>query len=158
MPFISTDYDKSAKAPKGKFVGVSSNVFFSGGLSDFKSNTYYGECVTYVKAVTPGLAPTITGSWKAGDAVRGNKSIVAGTAIATFHGGSYSGQENHAAIYVKQVEEGGDDDGIYIWDQYWDHKNKPPKDAKSIGPRLLRFKAPKYVNDGNAYFVLELKS
>ena len=152
MAYVSADYKNNAKAPKNKFVGVSGSFFFSGSLSDWKAGTSYGECVTYVKAVTPDLALKQTKSWKKGDQVKGNSSIVEGTVVATFTGGGYTGHENHAGIYEKQ-----DASGIYVWDQYWDHKHKTPTNAKAVGQRLIRFGGPNPVNDGNAYFVVELK-
>jgi hypothetical protein len=152
VAYVSLDYFKNSKAPQDKWVGVSDSVFFSGGLDDYKENSYYGECVTYVKAVTPDLTLTQTKNWDGKTLVKGNKDIVAGTAIATFNGGAYTGHENHAAIYVSQ-----DEKGIYVWDQWWDRKNKPPKNVKAIGLHLIRFGGSKPVNDGDDFYIIQLK-
>jgi hypothetical protein len=150
MSFVATDYKKNARAPQNKWVGVDKTIFYYGGLLDGRANTYYGQCVTYAKAVAPDL-PT-TPHWKRGDAVKGSTSIVEGTVIATFHGGSYVAGENHTAVYVKQ-----DVDGIYVWDQYIakDPKTAPAIKSKPVGPRLLRFGAPHHVNNGDEFYVVE---
>ena len=70
-----------------------------------------GECVSLVKrmALPPGMPPT--SAWKAGEKVKDNKTILEGTAIASFD--PKTGRLWHAAIYVKQ-----DVVGIWVWDQY----------------------------------------
>ena len=125
MPYISSNYDNNPAAPLGKWVG---------------SPPYYGECVSYVKAVVPTLPQT--SRWKKGASVKGNNTIKAGTVIATFNaGGQYYG---HAAIYESQTVE-----GINVIDQWI----KAP--AKPIHRRMLRFGAHGDVNNGDKFFVVE---
>jgi hypothetical protein len=70
---------------------------------------YTGECVSLVKRMCPSLP--LTSQWRKGNPVKGNKSIVPGTAIASFD--PKTGKYWHAAIYVSQ-----DTGGIWVWDQF----------------------------------------
>ena len=127
MAYVSTNYENNPDAPidKNTWVGTA---------------PYYGECVSYVKFVTPGLPGTLM--WKKGDPVKGNTKIVRGTVIATFNKeGHYHG---HAAIYESQTEK-----GIHVVDQWI----RPP--AMPIHRRLLRFTGVGNVNDGDAFYVVE---
>jgi hypothetical protein len=74
--------------------------------------TFWGECVSLVKAATKNN--TVTGSWRAGANVF--DGLAAGTAIATFPGGRYSG---HTAIILSYVKSGGSVVGIRVADQNW---------------------------------------
>jgi hypothetical protein len=124
MPYVSHNYDKNPAAPLGKWVGTA---------------PYYGECVSYVKAVVPNLPQTSL--WKKGALVKG-KNISAGTVIATFNAaGHYSG---HAAIYENQTSS-----GLNVVDQWI----KPP--AQPIHRRMLRFGAHGNSNNGDNFFVVE---
>ncbi len=125
MPYVSQNYDHNPDAPMGTWVGAA---------------PYYGECVSYVKAVTPGLPQTSL--WKKGAAVKGNTTIVAGTVIATFNAtGHYFG---HAAIYESQTAA-----GVNVVDQWI------VQPAQPIHRRTLRFGSAGYVNNGDNFFVVE---
>lgn len=125
MAYVSFNYLTNPKAPMGKWVG---------------DKPYYGECVSYVKAVVPTLPQTRY--WTKGKPVRGDAGIVAGTVIATFDAaGKYKG---HAAIYEAQTAE-----GINVVDQWM---TPPPQ---PIHKRVLRFGASGNVNNGDNYFIVE---
>jgi hypothetical protein len=127
MPYISSNYDNNPNAKEGKWVS------YLGGEQ--------GQCVSYVKVVTPGLPQT--SKWKKGALVRGLATVKAGTVIATFDAkGHYHG---HAAIYVSQ-----DEDGILVWDQYI-----TPPNPKPIGSRTLRFGAHGNSNNGDKFYVVD---
>jgi hypothetical protein len=129
MPYVSQNYANNAAAPidKGKWV------------SDPQGQEY-GQCVSYVKFVTPGLP--LTSAWKKGAAVKGNSGIKPGTVIATFDAsGKYSG---HAAVYESQTK-----DGINVVDQWITIPPKP------IHRRMLRFGAAGNSNNGNNFYVVE---
>jgi hypothetical protein len=92
-------------------------------------------------------------SWKEGEVVKGSKTIVKGTAIATFVNGVYPNKStgNHAALYISQ-----DANGIKVMDQ-WKGDSKP-----KVSSRVLRFKGKKtdgtYVdpsNNGDAFSVIK---
>ena len=124
MPYISTNYDHNPAAPLGKWVGAP---------------PYYGQCVSYVKAVIPGMPQTSL--WKKGPLVRNNPDIVAGTAIATFSpAGHYT---VHAAIYESQTDE-----GLNVVDQWI----APP--PQPIHRRMLRFGGHGPANDGDNFYVI----
>jgi hypothetical protein len=127
MPYVSRNYDNDPAAPidQGKWVGTA---------------PYYGECVSYVKFVTPELPQTSL--WKKGALVRGNANIVAGTVIATFNADEH--YFGHAAIYESQTA-----DGIHVVDQWI----APP--ARPIHRRTLRFGAHGNANNGDNFFVVE---
>jgi hypothetical protein len=93
-----------------------------------------------VKTVCPVLPATA--AWKKGEAAKGNKSILAGTVIATFN--ATDKYEGHAAIYVSQ-----DDLGLRVYDQYI--YGQP----KGVGPRMLRFGAHLDANNGDKFFIVE---
>jgi len=125
MAYVSKNYDHNPAAPMGEWTGQA---------------PYYGECVSYVKAVTPGLPQTSL--WKKGAQVKGNPKLVAGTVIATFSGsGHYSG---HAAIYESQNA-----DGLHVVDQWITLPAQP------IHRRTLRFGAHGQSNNGDDFFVVE---
>jgi hypothetical protein len=125
MPYVSGNYDHNPGAPMGTWVG---------------NPPYHGQCVSYVKAVIPGLPATA--SWSKGRRVRGDLSIAAGTLIATFNEhGHYS---VHAAIYESQGP-----NGINVVDQWI---TPPPQ---PIHRRLLRFGAHGNSNNGDNFYVVE---
>ena len=127
MPNISTNYASNAKAPIDKNTWVG-------------KVPYHGECVSYVKFVTPGLPQT--SAWKKGMQVKGKLNILRGTVIATFDAnGRYSG---HAAIYESQTGA-----GVNVVDQW----KIPP--AQPIHRRMLRFGAHGNSNNGDKFFVVE---
>jgi hypothetical protein len=97
--------------------------------------------VSYVATVCPTI-PVNTAAWKKGTQVKGDKTILPGTAIATFDSnGKYSG---HAAIYESQ-----DPVGINVVDQWV----TPP--AKAIHKRQLRFGAHGNSNNGDNFFIID---
>jgi len=77
-----------------------------------------GDCVELIRKHT-NLRHTAT--WRQGAQVFGNKTIIPGTAVATFVKGRYPNRAtgNHAAFYIGQQSE-----GIYIMDQ-WKGSGKP---------------------------------
>ena len=74
--------------------------------------TYWGECVSLVKAATKNN--TTTSHWQPGAGVF--SGLPSGTAIATFPGGHYSG---HTAILLGYVKQNGQTIGIRVADQNW---------------------------------------
>ena len=85
------------------------------------------ECVSLVRKLTG--APQ-SGTWTAGEVVKGN-TIKPRTAIATFDSkGQYKG---HAAIYVGQ-----DKQGLRVFDQ-WAHREQPPRGNQPPHFRPIRF-------------------
>ena len=108
------------------------------------------QCVALVQEYAK--APT-TPHWRQGEAVVGNTSLRAGTAIATFENGRYPSRPhgNHASLYLRQGI-----NGIYVADQW-----KAAGKAK-ISMRLLtslgkdkegNFNQPS--NNADAFFVIE---
>jgi hypothetical protein len=83
-----------------------------------------GSCVKFVQAAA--AAPRTT-EWRPGAWVRGNKTILPGTVIATFEDdGTYTPETgNHAAIYVSQ-----DGTGIRVYDQWT---------GQPVHQRVIRF-------------------
>lgn len=73
-----------------------------------------------------------TSSWKMGVLVFGNRSLLKGTAIATFVNGKYESLStgNHAAFYVSQ-----DTKGIWIMDQWKSDTSKPKVSMRHIRPK-----------------------
>ena len=143
MAYVSTNYKNNTAAPVGKWTcaPTSSLDLYSVVPPEDKTKKpdYCGQCVSYVKKVCPTLPATA--KWKKGPSVKDNKDIMAGTVIATFKGPDYFG---HAAIYVSQ-----DKDGMNVYDQY-----VSPPSPKAVGPRTLKFGAPKDVNNGDKYYVV----
>jgi hypothetical protein len=128
-PYVSTNYLDNKDAPIDKGVWVAD-----------PGGQYYGQCVSYVKFVTPSLPQTSL--WKKGKQVKTQSDIKAGTVIATFDSdGKYSG---HAAIYESQSAL-----GINVIDQWITQPSSP------IHRRLIRFGGAGTVNDGNNYFIVE---
>ena len=104
-----------------------------------------GHCVAPVKAAAG--APR-TAAWRRGAAVRGNRRIRRGTAIATFEAdGTYASRPgSHAAIYLGQ-----DATGIWVYDQW---RGQP------VHRRLIRFEGGRgsgqgsKSNDGRRFAVI----
>lgn len=101
------------------------------------------ECVALVQAYTQ--APT-TLNWEAGDSVCGNKSILPGTAIATFVNGKYKSHAtgNHAAFFLKHTPT-----GFLVIDQWRDDRPVPENTKPTISSREIRFKQKKPNKDGS---------
>jgi hypothetical protein len=145
MPFVSTNYSSNVNAPVGQWVCTRTST-----LGPFNSHPvdstrrhpdYCGQCVSYVTTVCPTI-PVGTSNWKKGAKVKGNTTIVEGTAIATFNEtGQYYG---HAAIYVSQ-----DEKGITVYDQWITGT------GKAIGQRVLRWGAAGIANNGEGFYVIE---
>lgn len=119
-------------------------------LSDIENTPQVstGSCASLVMYFTR-VGPASL--WKEGDAVKGNKTIKRGTAIATFVAGKYPNNphDNHAALYVSQNAT-----GVEVLDQ-WDSK-------KTITKRTMKFlgknKDGTYVdpsNNGDAMSIIE---
>jgi len=104
------------------------------------------ECVAFLQATIPGMKAT--NLWTEGKKVeKGDLTILAGTAIATFVDGKYPGpgKDKHGAIYIGQ-----DAVGIIVLDQ-WAGQGKVLK-------RTIRWSVPegtKIQNDGTKYSVIE---
>jgi len=146
MAFVSTNYKSNTKAPVGKWTCSPTTGLIP--LSnepigdDTRGLKLCGQCVSYIKKVIPALSSKSTTSWKKGVQVKGNKTIKAGTAIATFNAaGKYKG---HAAIYVSQNAV-----GITVYDQWVTGKGKP------VGSRVIRFGQKKDSNNGDKFYVVD---
>lgn len=109
-----------------------------------------GQCVALVQVEAH--APH-TSNWTEGDTVKGHKTIVKGTAIATFVDGKYASKAhgNHAAFYLGQSAA-----GIVVLDQ-WLSDKKP-----TISKRTLSFKGKNkdgtYIdpsNNADAFSIIE---
>ena len=145
MPYVSTDYANNTKAPLGQWTCTrtsSLGPYDSTPPAETQGNpNYCGQCVSFVTTVCPTL-PVSTHSWRKGGLVKGDSTIAAGTAIATFDAnGRYNG---HAAIYENQT-----DTGINVVDQWV----TPP--AQAIHRRMLRFGARGLSNNGDNFYVIE---
>jgi hypothetical protein len=143
MAYLATNYATDPKAPANKWVcapGSKLGPFDTAPTKNTGHPDYCGQCVSYVKVVCPVLPATA--AWKKGEAAKGNKTILAGTVIATFNANDK--YEGHAAIYVSQ-----DENGLRVYDQYIYGV------AKGIGPRVLRFGAHGDANNGDKFFIVE---
>jgi len=145
MPYVSSNYATNANAPVGKWVCTrtsSLGPYAAHPAADERHDPdYCGQCVSYVTTVCPTI-PVNTGSWSKGVPVKGNTTIAAGTAIATFNAsGTYVG---HAAIYVSQ-----DKVGIQVYDQWITGA------GKAVGPRTLRWGGAGVSNNGDGFHVVE---
>jgi hypothetical protein len=101
------------------------------------------QCVALVRHFAK-VPPSST--WRAGNPVIGNKSILQGTAIATFEDGKYPNKKtgNHAAFYLYQVS-----DGIYVVDQWPGDTIQKPSISQRYIPRLGKDKNGKFINPSN---------
>lgn len=111
------------------------------------------QCVALIQHFT---AAGHHSAWKKGDSVLGNKTILPGTAIATFVNGSYphASTGNHAAFFLRH-----DVDGFWVMDQ-WASDNQKPR----VSSRLIRKKSktqnpngswPEGGNNAYAYSIIE---
>jgi hypothetical protein len=95
-----------------------------------------------------------TRAWKRGLKVKGNSTIQPGTAIATFDAnGKYTNSKDltsHAAIYTGQNEK-----GLQVWDQWLNGEGKPPQ---PVHQRTIRFAGLNPVNDGDAFYIINLNN
>jgi hypothetical protein len=145
MPYVAANYLTNPKAPLGKWVctRISSDGAYDQEPPADKQHgpNFCGQCVSYVTTVCPTI-PVSTAAWRKGAQVKGNTTVLPGTAISTFDSyGKYSG---HAAIYEKQTPA-----GINVVDQWvW-----PP--ARAIHQRMLRFGAHGNANNGDNFFVID---
>ena len=124
--------------------------YIASNLSDYKEEDEKvvgtGHCVPFVQDASG--APN-TSAWKRGRLVKGDSTVLKGTAIATFNSeGRYTNSTDgtsHAAIYLEQTSV-----GLHVWDQW---KGQP------VHMRWIRFQGgaagAKPVNDGDAYYVIE---
>jgi hypothetical protein len=103
-----------------------------------------GHCVAYVREVA-GLPHT--SQWRRGDAVRGY-NCASGTIIATFDAngryGNHVDGRSHCAVLIAEQS-----NGLTVLDQW---RGQP------VHQRSIRFRGGQGdpVNDGDAYFILEL--
>jgi hypothetical protein len=145
MPHLAVNYVSNPKAPLGKWVCTrtsSIGPYDQVPPADKQNNpNFCGQCVSFVTTVCPTI-PVNTGAWKKGAQVKGSKTILPGTAIATF--GSYGTFSGHVAIYESQTLV-----GINVVDQWV----TPP--AKAIHKRLLRFGAHGNSNNGDNFFIVD---
>ena len=145
MAFVAASYRTNSKAPLGKWVCTRTSSLGPFDKAPPWSNThrpdFCGQCVSYVTVVCPAI-PVDTSKWKMGALVKGNLTLEAGTAIATFDSaGHYLG---HTAIYESQSEV-----GLNVVDQWV----TPP--ATAIHARILRFGAKGNSNNGDNFYVIE---
>jgi len=102
---------------------------------------YWGECVSFVKALSETTVPT--GDWSPGkSALDGSLdgSIMQGTVVATFSGKDHifiSGTD-HTAIYKGTLA-----DGFEVWDQNWDGTNKNTPPTGAVGTHEIKTKTAK---------------
>jgi len=109
------------------------------------------ECVAAVKKLIWDEKPLPTSAWRRGKKVKSG-AVLPGTAIATFpkeatrKNGERFHYTGHAAIFAGYH---ADESGFKVYDQW---KGRP------FGERPLRYKCGGDVsNDGEAFFVIELK-
>jgi hypothetical protein len=104
----------SLDAPYKYSTAVSSGT---GTVTADNGNTYLGECVSFVKAVTKNN--TTTSGWGKGVNVVANGAVAPGTAIATFLS-STGGYYGHAAIFVGYIKNSsGQITGFNAYSQNW---------------------------------------
>ncbi|NML61626.1 BPSL0067 family protein [Massilia sp. RP-1-19] len=101
------------------------------------------QCVALVRHFTK--APP-SSTWRAGETVIGNTSIVSGTGIATFEDGRYPNKKtgNHTALYLYQVS-----DGIYVVDQWPGDTVQKPNISQRYIPGLGKDESGKFINPSN---------
>jgi hypothetical protein len=108
-----------------------------------------GECVALIRRYTKA---GWTGRWRQGAAVMNNRTIRAGTAIATFEKGRWPLRSNHkhAAFFLRH-----DPEGFWVIDQY---KNRPLIQSRLIkvsseSERAGSLYTPS--NDAGKFYVIE---
>lgn len=94
------------------------------------------QCVALVRYFTNAPTPN---AWSQGEAVVGNRSLAAGTAIATFEDQKFPNNEtdNCAALYLYQVA-----DGMYVVDQ----RSADPFIRQRFIPRLGRDSSGRFIS------------
>jgi hypothetical protein len=145
MAYVSDNYRTHPDAPMGQWVSTRTS-----NLGPYTSNppvaeqgnpSYSGQCVSYCTRVCSTL-PVATRAWKQGKLVKGDSTVLPGTAIATFNAdGRYVG---HAAIFENQTA-----DGLNVVDQWCSGR------GKAIGGRMLRFGASGRSNNGDGFYVID---
>jgi hypothetical protein len=144
MPYVSSNYKTNAAAPYGQWVCTrtsSLGPYAAEPDDNSGSPNFCGQCVSFVTTVCPTI-PVATREWKQGKLVKGDTTILAGTAIATFDAdGKYKG---HAAIYENQTAA-----GLNVVDQWVTGKGKP------VGARTLRFGGRGVSNNGDLFYVID---
>jgi hypothetical protein len=145
MPYISSNYQENPDAPFGKWVCTrdSDNGPYDKEppLDTRKYPSFCGQCVSFVTTVCPTI-PVAVDKWNNGRLVKGDNTVLKGTAIATFDkDGDYSG---HAAIYESQNPV-----GLTVVDQW------VTSPATAIHRRVLRFGAHGNSNNGDLFYVIE---
>lgn len=102
-----------------------------------------GHCVAFARQAA---SMPHTGVWRKGAPVKGNIGLAVGSAIATFDQAERYGNKvdgtSHVAIYLGQTAL-----GIQVMDQWVGH----PASERTIHFRT----APRAVNDGSNYYVVE---
>lgn len=109
-----------------------------------------GECVALIRKYTQAPA---TFFWRKGQTVIGDRTLSAGTAIATFVNEKWPAKPrgNHAAFYLGQVS-----NGMYILDQ-WNRSDKKVISSRFIY-RLGKNKDGSYIrpsDNADAFSVIE---
>ncbi|GJL46409.1 TPA: BPSL0067 family protein [Citrobacter farmeri] len=98
-----------------------------------------GQCVAFTQRAA---GMPVTRNWRRGVLVKGNMSIVPGTAIATFDDnqrhGNHSDGRSHTAIYLSQ-----DANGIHVLDQWMNH---------SVDRNGTRIAIPHHVSQRTIFF------
>ena len=114
------------------------------------SGWYYGECVSFVKALSK--SNVVTGDWERGSKVMSYNVIQPGTVIATFNSnGDYYG---HTAIFRGYAYSNGQRVGIQVWDQ-----NYLPYLYGVVARHDIRSRGTTYPtdpNNANNYYVVRV--
>jgi hypothetical protein len=118
-------------------------IYPSASALEGKAKVGSTECVALVQEFSQ--AP-ITANWSAGESVCANKSILPGTAIATFVNGKYRSRStgNHAAFFLKHTPT-----GFVVMDQWRDDRPAPENKKPTISSREIKFKQKKPNKDGS---------
>ena len=108
-----------------------------------------GECVALIQAYTKA---GWTGRWRQGAAVLNNRTLRAGTAIATFEKGRWPlhRHKKHAAFFLRH-----DPEGFWVIDQYADKPRIESRliKVKSEADRAKSTYSPS--NDAAKFYVIE---
>ena len=140
MAYIMADFSKCEELAK-------KNEWVSSG-TDSGSR----ECAVAVKALTGAPATSL---WRRGKKVKGNNSILQGTAIATFPDKGSDGKfhyKGHAAIFVKHTS-----DGIEVYDQWGGGAVLPGQTLPGtpFHKRTIRYGGRRVSNDAEEFYVIE---
>jgi len=119
-------------------------AYIARSIADVKAKAngqrHYGESQECVAAVKHFCNARQTALWRKGKQVKGDTTILPGTAIATFTAAN-GGYRGHAAIYTGQ-----DSSGLQVLDQW---KNREFK------PRTIYFGRPTVSNNGDLFYVVD---